>query len=152
MASLNRVEIIGRLGQDPEQRSMPNGTAVTNVSIATSERWKDKQTGEDQERTEWHRVVFFGRLAEVCAQYLRKGSQAFVAGSLRTRKWQDRDGVDRYTTEVVARELVMLGGTRREQAGGQSPSPAPAPAPSGREPMDYQPTQADRDFDDSIPF
>lgn len=152
MASLNRVEIIGRLGQDPEQRSMPNGTAVTNVSIATSERWKDKQTGEDQERTEWHRVVFFGRLAEVCAQYLRKGSQAFVAGSLRTRKWQDRDGVDRYTTEVVARELVMLGGTRREQAGGQSPSPSPAPAPSGREPMDYQPTQADRDFDDSIPF
>ena len=152
MASLNRVEIIGRLGQDPEQRSMPNGTAVTNVSIATSERWKDKQTGEDQERTEWHRVVFFGRLAEVCAQYLRKGSQAFVAGSLRTRKWQDRDGVDRYTTEVVARELVMLGGTRREQAGGQSLSPSPAPAPSGREPMDYQPTQADRDFDDSIPF
>ena len=152
MASLNRVEIIGRLGQDPEQRSMPNGTAVTNVSIATSERWKDKQTGEDQERTEWHRVVFFGRLAEVCAQYLRKGSQAFVAGSLRTRKWQDRDGVDRYTTEVVARELVMLGGTRREQAGGQSPSPSPAPAPSRREPMDYQPTQADRDFDDSIPF
>jgi len=113
--SLNKVQLIGRLGADPEARSMPNGSAVTNVRIATSETWKDKQTGDWQERTEWHSVAFFGRLAEVAAEYLRKGSQCYVEGKLRTRKWQDRDGNDRYTTEIVANELVMLGGKRSEQ-------------------------------------
>ena len=115
MSSLNKVQLIGRLGADPETRYMPNGSAVTNVRIATSETWKDKQTGDKQERTEWHSVAFFGRLAEVAAEYLRKGSQCYVEGKLRTRKWQDRDGNDRYTTEIVANELVMLGGKRSEQ-------------------------------------
>lgn len=115
MSSLNKVQLIGRLGADPETRYMPSGSAVTNLRIATSETWKDKQTGDKQERTEWHSVAFFGRLAEVAAEYLRKGSQCYVEGKLRTRKWQDRDGNDRYTTEIVANELVMLGGKRSEQ-------------------------------------
>jgi single-strand DNA-binding protein len=112
---LNKVQLIGRLGADPETRYMPSGSAVTNLRIATSETWKDKQTGDKQERTEWHSVAFFGRLAEVAAEYLRKGSQCYVEGKLRTRKWQDRDGNDRYTTEIVANELVMLGSRRSEQ-------------------------------------
>jgi len=115
VSSLNKVQLIGRLGADPEPRYMPSGSAVTNLRIATSETWKDKQTGDKQERTEWHSVAFFGRLAEVAAEYLRKGSQCYVEGKLRTRKWQDRDGNDRYTTEIVANELVMLGGKRSEQ-------------------------------------
>src|SRR5690606_39048133 len=115
MSSLNKVQLIGRLGADPETRYMPNGSAVTNLRIATSETWKDKQTGDKQERTEWHSVAFFGRLAEVAAEYLRKGSQCYVEGKLRTRKWQDRDGNDRYTTEIVANELVMLGGGKRSE-------------------------------------
>lgn len=115
MSSLNKVQLIGRLGADPETRYMPSGSAVTNLRIATSETWKDKESGERKERTEWHSVAFFGRLAEVAAEYLRKGSQCYVEGKLRTRKWQDRDGNDRYTTEIVANELVMLGGKRSEQ-------------------------------------
>ena len=115
MGSLNKVQLIGRLGADPETRYMPSGSAVTNLRIATSETWKDKQSGDWQERTEWHSVAFFGRLAEVAAEYLRKGDQCYVEGKLRTRKWQDRDGNDRYTTEIVANELVMLGGKRSEQ-------------------------------------
>ena len=115
MRNVNKVQLIGRLGADPETRSMPNGSAVTNVRIATSEAWRDKQTGDWQERTEWHSVAFFGRLAGVAAEYLRKGSQCYVEGKLRTRKWQDRDGNDRYTTEIVANELVMLGSKRSEQ-------------------------------------
>lgn len=106
---INKVTLIGNLGQDPETRYMPSGDAVTNLRIATNESWKDKQTGEQKERTEWHSVVTFGRLAEISAEYLNKGSQVYVEGKLRTRKWQDRDGQDRYTTEVVANEMQMLG-------------------------------------------
>lgn len=134
MSSLNKVQLIGRLGADPETRYMPSGSAVTNLRIATSETWKDKQTGDWQERTEWHSVAFFGRLAEVAAEYLRKGSQCYVEGKLRTRKWQDRDGNDRYTTEIVANELVMLGGKRSEQ------------------PKQAEPAEDFNDDFDSIPF
>lgn len=107
---VNKVILIGHLGQDPEVKYMPSGSAVANVSIATAEQWKDKNTGEKQEKTEWHRVIFFGRLAEVVGEYLRKGSQVYVEGRLQTRKWQDKNGQDRYTTEIVAGELQMLGG------------------------------------------
>ncbi|MEE2651298.1 MAG: single-stranded DNA-binding protein, partial [Pseudomonadota bacterium] len=102
---INKVILVGNLGQDPETRYMPSGGAVTNVTIATSETWKDKQTGQPQERTEWHRVVFFNRLAEIAGEYLKKGSKVYVEGSLRTRKWQDQSGQDRYTTEIVAAEM-----------------------------------------------
>ncbi|MFA0810520.1 single-stranded DNA-binding protein [Microbulbifer epialgicus] len=114
---INKVILIGNLGNDPETKYMPSGGAVTNVSLATSESWKDKQTGQQQERTEWHRVVFFNRLAEIAGEYLRKGSKVYVEGSLRTRKWQDKNtGQDRYTTEIVASEMQMLDG-RGEQGG-----------------------------------
>lgn len=106
--SVNKVILVGNLGSDPEIRYMPNGNAVTNITIATSESWKDKQTGQQQERTEWHRVVFFNRLAETAAEYMRKGSKIYVEGALRTRKWQDQGGQDRYTTEVVASEMQLL--------------------------------------------
>lgn len=106
--SVNKVILVGNLGDDPETRYMPSGGAVTNISIATSESWKDKQTGQPQERTEWHRVVFFNKLAEIVGEYLKKGSKIYVEGSLRTRKWQDQSGQDRYTTEIVASEMQML--------------------------------------------
>ena len=115
---INKVILVGNLGQDPETRNMPSGGAVTNISVATSEQWKDKQTGDQKERTEWHKVAFFGRLAEIAAEYLRKGSQVYVEGKLRTRKWQDRDGNDRWTTEVIAEEMQMLGG-RSQQSDNQ---------------------------------
>ena len=105
---VNKVILVGNLGNDPEHRVLPSGGAVTNVSIATSETWKDKNTGQQQERTEWHRVVFFNRLAEIAAEYLRKGSKVYIEGSLRTRKWQDQSGQDRYTTEIVGNEMQML--------------------------------------------
>lgn len=117
---INKVILIGRLGQDPEVRYMPNGNAVANITLATSETWRDKQSGEQRERTEWHRVVFFGKLAEIAGEYLRKGSQVYVEGRLQTRKWQDQSGQDRYTTEVVVDmggTMQMLGG--RPQGGGQ---------------------------------
>ena len=107
---INKVILVGNLGQDPETRHIQSGGAVTNISIATSEQWKDKKTGDQKERTEWHKVAFFGRLAEIAAEYLSKGSQVYVEGKLRTRKWQDREGNDRWTTEVIADELQMLGG------------------------------------------
>jgi len=107
---VNKVILVGNLGNDPETRYTASGAAITNISVATSESWKDKQTGEQQERTEWHRVVFFNRLAEIAGEYLRKGSQVYIEGSIRTRKWQDQSGQDRYTTEVVANEMQMLGG------------------------------------------
>ena len=110
---INKAILVGNLGQDPETRSLPSGDAVTNISIATSEQWKDKQSGEQRERTEWHKVAFFGRLAEIAAEYLNKGSLVYVEGKLRTRKWQDRDGKDRWTTEVIADELQMLGGPKQ---------------------------------------
>lgn len=105
---VNKVILVGNLGQDPETRYMPSGGAVTNVTVATSESWKDKQTGEPQERTEWHRVTFYNRLAEIAGEYLKKGSKVYVEGSLRTRKWQDQSGQDRYTTEIIANEMQML--------------------------------------------
>jgi single-strand DNA-binding protein len=115
---VNKVILIGNLGKDPEMRSMPSGSQVANVTIATSESWKDKQTGESKERTEWHNVVFFNKLAEIVSQYLKKGSQVYVEGSLRTRKWQDKEGHDRYTTEVVADNMQMLGGRGGSGGGG----------------------------------
>ena len=143
---INKVIIVGNLGQDPETRYMPSGSAVTNFTVATNESWKDKQTGEPKDRTEWHRIAMFGRLAEVAAEYLRKGSQVYIEGKLRTRKWQDRDGKDRYTTEIIADEMQMLGG----RGGGSAPMSSdsePANVPAGAPP----PPPAD-DFDDDIPF
>ena len=107
---INKVILVGNLGADPETRAMPSGTTVANLRIATSESWRDKQSGEQQERTEWHRVVLFGRLGEVAAEYLKKGSQVYIEGSLRTRKWQDKQGVERYSTEIVGNDMQMLGG------------------------------------------
>ena len=117
---INKVILVGNLGADPETRYTANGAAVTNIRLATSESWRDKQTGENQERTEWHRVVFFSRLAEIAGEYLRKGSQVYIEGSIRTRKWQDQGGQDRYTTEIVANEMQMLG-----SRGGEAESRAP---------------------------
>jgi len=148
---INKVILIGNLGADPETRSMPSGTNVTNLRIATSESWKDKQTGEMQERTEWHNVAMFGRLAEISAQYLRKGSQVYVEGRLRTRKWQDKEGRDRYTTEIVADDMQMLGG--RGGAGGGMGGGAPERAASRPEPVEAASGPSGReDFDDDIPF
>ena len=149
MTSLNRVTLIGHLGADPDTRYMPSGKPVTNVRLATSENWKDKQTGDKQERTEWHSVVLFKRLAEVAAEHLRKGALVYIEGSLRTRKWQDKEGKDRYTTEIVARELKMLG--RGEQS---APTTRNAkPANSAAQPATQPAAQTDGvPFDDDIPF
>jgi single-strand DNA-binding protein len=117
---INKVILIGNVGQDPEVKYMPSGGAVTNISVATSETWKDKNTGQPQERTEWHRVVFFNRLGEIAGEYLRKGSKVYIEGSLRTRKWQAQDGTDRYTTEIVANEMQMLDGRGDNAGGGMS--------------------------------
>jgi single-strand DNA-binding protein len=146
---VNKAIIIGHLGRDPEVRYSAGGAAIANVSIATTENWKDKQTGETNERTEWHRVVFFGRLAEIVGEYLKKGSQVYVEGRLQTRKWQDQSGQDRYTTEIVANDMQMLGGRAGTGAGaGQSDDFSNAP---GKEPVSSGgvPTS---DFDDDIPF
>jgi single-strand DNA-binding protein len=124
---INKVILIGNLGADPETRAMPSGATVANLRIATSESWRDKQTGEQQERTEWHRVAFFGRLAEVAGEYLRKGSQVYIEGSLRTRKWQDKQGNDRYSTEIVGNDLQMLGG----RGGGAASASGAGAAASG---------------------
>lgn len=142
---INKVILVGHLGKDPEIRYSANGAAIANISLATTESWKDRNTGEKQEKTEWHRVVFFSRLAEIAGEYLKKGSQVYVEGRLQTRKWQDQQGQDRYTTEIVANEMQMLGS--RAGAGDYSaPSagdsqPQPAAAPAGA-----------TDFDDDIPF
>lgn len=120
MASFNKVILIGNLGKDPELKFLPSGKPVANFSIATSEKWKDKSTGETKEQTEWHNIVIFGNLAEICGQYLKKGSSVFVEGRLQTRKWQDKNGQDRYTTEIIANEMKMLGGR------GDQPSSQPA--------------------------
>jgi single-strand DNA-binding protein len=156
---INKVILVGNLGKDPDTRYMPSGAAVTNIRIATSESWKDKQTGEQQERTEWHQVVFFGRLAEIAAEYLRKGSQVYVEGSLRTRKWQGQDGQDRYTTEIVADEMQMLGGRGGEMGGSSRGGSGgagrgekqPAGAGASVDQGGY-PQGDDRGFDDEIPF
>ena len=130
MASVNKVILIGNLGRDPETRYMPNGDQVTNVTIATTETWKDKSSGEQKEATEWHRVVFFRRLAEIAGQYLKKGSQVYIEGRLRTRKWQGQDGQDRYTTEIHADEMKMLG--KREGMGGGASDNGPRESGGGR--------------------
>lgn len=128
-SGVNKVIVVGNCGKDPEIKNMPSGGAVANISIATSESWKDKNTGDQQERTEWHRVVFFNRLAEIVEQYVKKGTKLYVEGSLRTRKWQDKNGQDRYTTEIVASEMQMLdsrGGTATPEAAGGQPNPPAA--------------------------
>ncbi len=141
---VNKVILIGNLGADPETRYTPDGRAITNVRIATTETWQDRQTGERQERTEWHRVVFFGRLAEIAAEYLRKGSRVYVEGRLQTRKWQGQDGQDRYTTEIVANDMQMLD-SRASAPAEPAPAAAAAPAKAGTA------APAD-DLDDDIPF
>jgi single-strand DNA-binding protein len=151
---INKVILVGNLGQDPETRAMPSGKPVTNVRVATSDTWRDKQTGEQKEQTEWHSVVFFDRLAEIAAEYLRKGSQVYIEGRIRTRKWQDKSGNDRYTTEIIANEMQMLGG-RGGQAGGsgggggsrveRAPSEEFAPAATAS-------SKSDEALDDDIPF
>ena len=157
MASVNKVILIGNLGRDPETRYMPDGGAITNISIATTETWKDKQ-GEKQEKTEWHRVAFFGKLAEIAGEYLKKGSQVYVEGRLQTRKWQDKDGQDKYTTEIVANAMQMLG-SRQGMGGGAAPErdmgdsggggssrPAGKPAAGAKQGGKFD------DFEDDIPF
>ncbi len=143
---INKVILVGNLGADPETRYMPSGSAVTNIRVATTESWKDKDTGDQQERTEWHSVAFFGRLAEIVAEYLRKGSQVYIEGKLRTRKWQDRDGNDRWSTEVVANEMQMLGSRPGSNA------PAQAPAPAAAQVGADAPQPPPGEFDDTIPF
>ena len=142
---INKVILVGNLGADPDTRYMPSGGAVTNLSIATSESWKDKQSREQKERTEWHKVAMFGRLAEISAEYLRKGSQVYIEGKLRTRKWQDKDGNDRWTTEVIADEMQMLGG----RGGGGAPMSG---GDNYSQPSQPQKAAAPDDFDDDIPF
>lgn len=145
---LNNAQIIGRVGRDPETRYLPSGEAVTNMSVATSERWKDKQTGEKKEATEWHKVTFFGKLAEIAGQYLKKGALVYVSGKITTRKYTDKDGAEKYSTEIRADNMKMLSGRdqgteapAQRQAPAATPRPAPAPSPSGFD-----------DFDDDIPF
>lgn len=168
MASVNKVIIVGNLGKDPEMRTFPSGGRVCNVTIATSERWKDKTSGEMKELTEWHRVVFNDRLAEIAGEYLRKGSQVYIEGSLRTRKWTDKDGAEKYTTEIRADEMKMLG--KREGMGGPGggdddgggyesaprrsapPSRAPAAPAAGGRPAPSKPASGFDDMDDDIPF
>jgi len=140
---INKVILVGNCGNDPETAFMPSGGAVTNISVATSDTWKDKQTGQQQERTEWHRVVFFNRLAEIVGQYLKKGSKVYVEGSLRTRKWQDKSGQDRYTTEIVASEMQML--DSRSERTGAAPTEFPTETPGK---LDKSPPSGVIQFDD----
>jgi len=145
---INKVILVGNLGKDPEVRYMPNGNAVANITLATSESWKDKQTGETQEKTEWHRVVMFRRLGEIAGEYLKKGSQVYIEGKLQTRKWQDNAGNDRYTTEIVANEMQMLGS---RGGGGGSAGFSSGDAPAARTPAPAV-AEAGGEFDDDIPF
>jgi single-strand DNA-binding protein len=154
---VNKVILIGNLGADPETRAMPSGATAANIRIATSESWKDKESGENKERTEWHNVVFFGRLAEIVGEYLKKGSKVYVEGSLRTRKWQDKEGNDRYSTEIVASEMQMLDSRGSEggaYGGGQQTQNRGRRAPPRQQPAsDYgQGGDNGNDFDDDIPF
>jgi single-strand DNA-binding protein len=154
MASVNKVILIGNLGRDPEVRYMPDGGAITNISIATTENWKDKN-GEKQEKTEWHRVAFFGKLAEIAGEYLKKGSQVYVEGRLQTRKWQDKDGNDKYTTEIVADRMQMLGSRQGMGGGGDRDAPEreSAPRPASAKPAAAKPAGSKfDDFEDDIPF
>lgn len=149
MASVNKVILVGHLGKDPETRYAPSGDAICNITLATAEQWKDRATGEKREATEWHRVVFFGKLAEIAGQYLKKGRQVYVEGSLRTRKWTDKDGQERYTTEIRADEMKMLGSA----GDGEQSAPSPAERPvTPRAPAAEQQAGGFGDFDDDIPF
>ncbi len=155
MASLNRVMLIGHLGADPDVRFLADGASVATVNVATTEAWKDKTTGERQERTEWHRLVFFRRVAEIAGQYLRKGSQIYVEGKLQTRKWQDTQGVERYTTEVVVNELKMLDKKAEAAPGMPRPAPSARTAPDVARPRlaeDGTAVGVGSGFDDNIPF
>ncbi len=140
---INKVIVVGNLGADPDSRTMPSGNAVTNISVATSESWNDKETGEKQEKTEWHRVVFFGRLAEIASDYLKKGSQVYVEGKLQTRKWEDKEGNERWTTEIVANQMQMLG--ERMSQGASNQGNVTKQNTSSNE-------FVDEEFDDDIPF
>ena len=161
MASVNKVIIVGNLGKDPEMRSFPNGDQIANVSIATTDRWKDKTSGEMKEATEWHRINFNGRLAEIVGQYLKKGSQVYVEGSLRTRKWTDKDGVEKFTTEIRADQMQMLG-SRQGMGGGSdggddgsgysAPRAAPVARPAAAKPAAAKAASGFDDMDDDIPF
>ncbi len=159
MASINKAIIVGNLGKDPETRYMPSGDAVTNITVATTDKYKDKATGEQKELTEWHRISMFGKLAEIAGQYLKKGSQVYIEGKIQTRKWQDKDGQDRYTTEIKADTMQMLGsrsgmGGGSDDGGGASydeprasrPAAKPAGAPAKK------PASSFEDMDDDIPF
>ena len=154
MASVNKAILVGNLGKDPETRYAPSGDAICNITLATTDTWRDKASGEKREATEWHRVVFFGKLAEIAGQYLRKGSQVYVEGSLRTRKWQDKDGQDRYTTEIRADQMKMLGGKQegdgpsRGDTAGRSGERARQDPPQGGS----NPSSGFGNFDDDIPF
>ena len=155
MASVNKVILVGNLGRDPESRYGADGSAIVNVSLATTDNWRDKASGERKEATEWHRLVFFGKLAEIAGQYLKKGSQIYVEGRLRTRKWQDKDGQERLTTEIVIEEMKMLGsrqgmGEPSSSYGGDS-APAPAQSFGGAKPAAAKKASFD-DMDDDIPF
>jgi len=158
MASVNKVILIGNLGRDPETRYTADGAAITNITIATSDRWKDKASGEMKESTEWHKVAFFGRLAEIAGEYLKKGRPVYVEGRLRTRKWQDKEGQDRYTTEIVAENMQMLGsregmgGGGAEFDGGSDEPRAPARAPASKPVSAAKPASSMADMDDDIPF
>ena len=149
---INKVILVGNLGADPETRYMPSGGAVTNIRVATTDSWRDKESGEQQERTEWHSVALFGRLGEIAGEYLSKGRQVYIEGRLRTRKWQDRDGNDRYTTEIIANDMQMLGG--RGDGGGRAPARAvPEAAPAAAPAAAASTASSDSgDFDDDIPF
>ena len=156
MASVNKVIVVGNLGRDPETRYMPSGDAMTNIAVATTDKWKDKATGEQKEATEWHRISFFGKLAEIAGQYLKKGSQVYIEGKLRTRKWTDKDGVEKFATEIIADSMQMLGsrqgmgGSAPMDDGGSSNGAARMPASAPRAPAKQAPNLSD--MDDDIPF
>ncbi len=158
MASVNKVILIGNLGRDPETRYTADGAAITNITIATSDRWKDKASGEMKESTEWHKVAFFGRLAEIAGEYLKKGRPVYVEGRLRTRKWQDKEGQDRYTTEIVAENMQMLGSREGMGGGGAEfdgtgdEPRAAARAPASKPASAAKPASSMADMDDDIPF
>ena len=162
MASVNKVILVGNLGRDPEVRYSAEGAAICNISIATTSQWKDRTSGERREETEWHRVVFYNRLAEIAGEYLRKGRPVYVEGRLRTRKWAGDDGQDRYTTEIVAEQMQMLGGGRGGEGASETPEPQPQGKPGGKRPAKQAekkakpetPPPSDNlaDMDDDIPF
>ena len=156
MASVNKVILVGNLGRDPEMRTFPSGDQVANVTLATTDKWRDKQSGEPREHTEWHRLVFNGKLAEIAGQYLKKGSAVYIEGRIRTRKWQDKEGQERYTTEIEASEMQMLGGRQSASSsggeveyGGSMPSSAPS---GGNRPAPAKKAPSFEDMDDDIPF